>query len=411
MSTEPTSQRRAPEPETGAGGELTVAAPVADKVADPRLERVKELVGKVGPWIGYSVYFFVTLLLFAYWTFPWDRVRDKVIADFDRAQQPGPGAGRQILSIGKLEPSWLTGIVLKDVALTSVPGDPTKPSTTMRADEIRARVGFGSLFSAAKDVTFSVRAMGGTIEGSITNKAAVQKDPKAPPAKGLARFDRTVHVELDNVTLNEFAPFRDAIGVPVGGTLKGTIDVTLPESRADKANGTIDLNIENYWVSDGVVPFKIPALKAMFGSENVTLPKIEIGAVPIQIAVKDGIARITKWAAAGKDLDVTIDGQILLRDQVGLSDLQLGLKFKFNESYKKKGDATAGLLFLLDSEPKLKASKRPDGFYALRVFGPLGGAPQVMPATGGPANPFGRAPAAPAVPAGVPGAPPPPGGI
>jgi type II secretion system protein N len=378
------------------GDDLEVAPPpaVIDKVTDPRIERFKDLARTVGPWIGYTGFFFTAFVMFSYWTFPWERVRDKVVADFDRSQVPAPGGARQILSIGKLEPSWMTGIVLKDVALTTVPADPTKPTTSMRADEIRARVSLGSVLSAAKDVTFSVRTMGGTIEGSVTHKAAVPKDPKAPPLKGGGRFDRTIHVEVENLSLNEFGPFRDAIGVPVGGTVKGTIDVTLSESRADKANGSIDFTVDNYWVSDGVVPFKVPALKPIFGSENITLPKIDIGTLPIQIAVKDGVARITKWAASGKDLDVALEGQILLKDQVALSELQLGLKFKFNESYKKKGDATAGLLFLLDGEPKLKAGKRPDGFYALRVNGPLGGSPQIMPAVGpgGTMQPMGASP-------------------
>jgi type II secretion system protein N len=394
VSTDPNSARRSPPNDPGENLEVAPPAAVIDKVTDPRIERFKELARTVGPWIGYTGFFFTAFVLFSYWTFPWDRVRDKVIADFDRAQVPAPGAARQILSIGKLEPSWGTGIVLKEVALTTVPADPTKPSTAMRADEIRARVSLGSLLSAAKDVTFSVRTMGGTIEGSVTHKAAVQKDPKAVPLKGGARFDRTIHVDVENLALNEFAPFRDAIGVPIGGTVKGTIELTLGESRADKANGTIDFTVENYWVSDGVVPFKVPALKPIFGSENITLPKIEIGTLPIQVAVKDGIARITKWAATGKDLDVALEGQIVLKDQVALSELQLGLKFKFNESYKKKGDATAGLLFLLDGEPKLKASKRPDGFYALRVQGPLGGSPQILPGggPGGAMQPMGASP-------------------
>ena len=31
---------------------------------------------------------------------------------------------------------------------------------------------------------------------------------------------------------------------------------------------------------------------------------------------------------------------------------------------------------------EVKAGKRPDGFYSLRVLGPLGGAPQILPAGG-----------------------------
>lgn len=370
--------------------------PPADRVADERFAALRERLRTVGPWVGYGVFFFVALLLFIYWTFPYDRVRDRIIAEFDKSQKPAPGAAKQVLAIGKLEPSWFTGVVLKDVTLTSYPTDPSKTPSVLRFDEIRARVSLGSIFSAAKDLTFSAKGLGGTIEGSVTHKPSVPA-PNAVAVKSGPLFDRTIKMDLDGIELGQLAPVRDAIGTVIGGTLKGSIDITYGETRIDKANGAVNLEVENFWVSDGKTPFKVPALKQVFGSDEITLPRIDIGNLPIQVAVKNGVARIEKMEAKGKDLDLRVDGQITLRENAADSDLRLNLAFKFNDTYKKKGESTAGLLLLLDSEPKLRASKRPDGFYALRVMGLLGGSPQVLPAGGGagpgalgvPMSPFG----------------------
>jgi type II secretion system protein N len=228
--------------------------------------------------------------------------------------------------------------------------------------------------------------LGGTIDGSVTHKPSVTADAKPSAKKSGPHFDRTVKMKLDNVALDKVSLLRDAIGAEVGGSLKGAIEITYGESRNDHANGSIDLEIESFWVSDGKKPFKIPALKQIFSSEDITLPQMAIGNVPLSVSVKNGVARIEKFEAKGKDLDINADGIITLREAAADSELNLGLRFKFNDSYKKKGDATAGLLMMLDSEPKLRASKRPDGFYSLRVNGTFGAGPLISPAGASPAG-------------------------
>ena len=162
--TPPISQRPSPVGDasgaTGGGGAPPVPTPGGDAVGDPRLEALKERAKQLAPWFGYSAFFVFALLLFAYLTFPYDRLRDRIIADFEHSQRVPPGGARQTLSIGKLEPSWFTGVVLKDVSLTSTPADPSKPSSVLRADEVRLRVSVGSLFSKNKDLTLSAQALG-----------------------------------------------------------------------------------------------------------------------------------------------------------------------------------------------------------------------------------------------------------
>jgi type II secretion system protein N len=435
--TAPISQRPAPEGHAGGGG--GGGQPPVDRMGDPRLDVLKEKLRQYGPWVGYSLFFFVALLYFAYLTFPYDRLRDRIVADFEKSQKVVPGGSRQVLSIGKLRPSWFTGVILEDVDLTSIPADPTKPSSTLHADEIKLRVGFGSLFSKNKDVTLSAKALGGTIEGSVTHTKTANPTPTKSNDKDKGdKYDRVIHFELDGISLNDVAPMRDAIGASISGTMKGTIDLTLGESRLDKANGTIALDIDNFGLPGEIdkeaqeacknppppppppppgappqpppgpcdpkrVHFKVPALKTFFGKDEVALPVIAIGPMPIQISVKNGVARIDKFAASGKDVDVALDGQVTLREQIGESDVNIGVRFKFNDSYRKKNPAAEGVLLLLDNEPKLKAGKRPDGFYGLKLVGLLGAQLQVLPNPTGTMGAPGMPPR-PLVPPGMPGA-------
>ncbi|MFI5297415.1 MAG: type II secretion system protein GspN, partial [Polyangiales bacterium] len=348
---------------------------------DARLEQLKERLKVAAPYVGYTLFFSFALIIFTYLTFPWERVRDKIVSEFEHGQHPGPGQPRQTLTIGSFKPSWFTGAVLTDVVLTTVPTDPSKPPSVTRIDELRVRVSLGSLFSPAKDLSFQIHAMGGTIEGTVTNVRSAERDATPTVAKKNAvpgkddgpKYDRTIRAELEGIDVQQITAIRDAIGAPVGGTLKGKIDLTLGSSRVDHATGTLDLEIADLWVSDGKVPFKIPALKAFFGSEDITLPQISIGTVPVQISVKSGVAKFDKMSAAGKDLDLGVEGQITLRELLPESDAAIAVHFKFNDTYRKKGDATAGLLLALDSEPKLRAGKRADGFYGLKMIGPIGG--------------------------------------
>jgi type II secretion system protein N len=385
----PISQRPPPE---GAGLAAEEAPVVVEgRALDPRLEALREKLKIYGPYLGYGGFFLFSLLLFVYWSFPYERIRDRIVAEFEKGQRATPSAAHQTLSIGRLEPNWFTGVVLRDVTLTTHPADPTKATTKMQIDEVRARVSLGSIFSAAKDVTFVAKAFGGTIEGSVTHKLSATKDDgkSATTKKDGPRYDRTIKLEIDGVNLGEVSAVRDALGTVAGGTVKGTVDVTYGEGRIDKANGAVALEIEGLWISDGKTPFKIPVGAAAM---ELALPQIAIGNVPIQVSVKNGVARIEKMEARGKDLDLNVDGPITLRENAAASDLGINLRFKFNDSYRKKDGKAEGLLLMLDTVPELRQGKRQDGFYELYFGGPMATV-RPRPGRGGgggsPSLPFG----------------------
>ena len=77
----------------------------------------RDLMKKLGKWVGYPLFFVFCLLLFAYWTFPYDRVRDFIIQEVENPRGPGDRrrpSGYQ-LEIVDLSPSWVTGVELTGV--------------------------------------------------------------------------------------------------------------------------------------------------------------------------------------------------------------------------------------------------------------------------------------------------------
>jgi type II secretion system protein N len=199
-------------------------------------------------------------------------------------------------------------------------------------------------------------------------------------------YDQTLHAEFSDVNLGQVPLFRDFIGNDLYGTAKGTIDLVSLEGRAERTNGHVTIDIDNCAIGDGKKPFKIAALKAAFSNnDELNLPAISLGSVSIDVSVESGVMKFKKIESKGKDIDLELDGLVKLKDKTLDSEMQLGLRFKFNDSFKKKGPTIEGLLLMLDAVPFLHSAKHGDQ-YSLRVNGTFSGAPQVTP---GPPPPAG----------------------
>ena len=82
----------------------------------PRLQQILR-------WFGYSAFYCLCLLVFAYLTFPYERLRDRIVAEFN-AHQTGPKPLR--LKLGDLSSYWLSGIEAEQIELIS----PAEPATS-----------------------------------------------------------------------------------------------------------------------------------------------------------------------------------------------------------------------------------------------------------------------------------------
>ncbi len=313
---------------------------------------------KLAPWIGYPAFYLVAFVLFAYLTFPFDRLRDRAIVAFNEDQKKTGGTTQ--LEVDHIDSYWFSGLDARGVRIispASVNFDGTKkPASELDIDRATVRVALLPLLIGRIKINFHVEMIGGTIDGS-TEKVGE---------------DRNFDIELAKLSVGDFSPVVSALGLPMGGELQGHVSLAMPEGKLSKANGSINLTIADFSVADGKTKIK----------DTIALPRMNVGDLELQCDVADGLLKVTKFAAAGQDLDFSADGKLTLRDTFAESQADLYVKFRFSDKYKNKDDKTRALfgapgsnvpaLFEI-ADPRLKQSKRPDGFYSWRAWGLLRG--------------------------------------
>ncbi|MCU0654956.1 MAG: type II secretion system protein GspN [Polyangiaceae bacterium] len=314
------------------------------------IERIKRLL----PYLGYAFFYGLVFALGCYLTFPYGRLKDRLIAEF-AAQQKGKLTSQK-LEIDDLEPYWFTGVRARGVRLTiaSAPkfnGTPDPP-TVLEFDELRARYSLFARLLGKNQVSFFARAFGGQVEGTFWDSSS----------------ERHLDFELSDLAVGRVEPLKALLGLPMFGSLKGKVDLTFPDKRASKAQGSLALTFVDLAVGDGNAKLK----------GTLALPKVQVGELELDASVKDGVLTVSKLGAQGKDVEFAADGTIKLKDQPTESTADIYLRFKVNDGYRNRNDMTRsifgapgstspGLLELAD--PKVKSSKRPDGFYGWHAVG------------------------------------------
>ncbi|WP_437983570.1 type II secretion system protein GspN [Sorangium sp. So ce117] len=330
---------------------------------------------KIARWAVYPLFYLFCLGLFGYLTFPYDRLKDRLIAEFDRTQQKRGPSQAQRLEIDELDSYWFTGVEMKGVRLILPPGElgaSSRPSaaaafasgdaakdsapkpSVIEIDEAHARVKILPLLIGRMRVSFWASVFGGEIEGVVP----------------MGRSGGDVHVEVSDVELAKVGPLGDILGLPIAGTLSASLDLSAPDGKFNKANGALEVSAKEVSVGDGKT--KIQGL--------IALPEAKLGELLLSAEAKDGVLKVTKMSANGQDLELDGDGKVNMREPWNNSTADLYVRFKFTDAYRSKSDLTKSLLGAPGSsvpgliemqQPKMKRSKRADGFYGWHVHGPL----------------------------------------
>ena len=351
---------------------------------------MKPLLKKTLAYVGYPAFYVFAIGASFHLTFPDERLKDRIEAEFDSRQPMGEGVR---LEVGHASPSWFNGIEAEDLRFIDLnaeaqaekakeesraAGAKAKPAASAKAagsaralgtakapkdgdsgevaaasamaiDELSVNISLLKALVGIVAVSFDADAFGGTLSGEFSK----------------SEEEQSVQLELDGVGVDGLPVLKDLVGLPMRGTLSGAVDVMMPERKLAQAEGSLNLIINDLRVGDG----KAQILKA------IALPLVDVGSIEIRAEVTAGVIRILKLSASGKDLDVEADGKIRLRDPLDRSLMELSLRFRFSDGYKNKNDMTRGLFGsngipgLLDLDPKVKRAKRDDGFYAWRVSG------------------------------------------
>jgi len=313
-------------------------------------------VRKILVAVAYGSFYWVMVVVFFFLTFPYERLRDRLVHDFN-ARQTEPDPMR--LEVESISSYWLSGVEAEGMRLISDPppgatGKAAKPKITS-VEQAHARLSLLSLLVGKRVVSFGAKAFGGSIDGSITDSDA----------------ERMVEFEVDGLDLGQTPVLAGLLGLPVAGKLSGSANLVTPEARLSKAEGKLSFKLAGLSVGDGKAKIR----------DIIALPKLDAGELGLDAEVKSGQVTITQLSAHGPDLELNAQGTIRMRDVVGQSLLSLAAEFKFTDHFTNKDDMTRALFgpsgaFDLDS--KNRRAKRADGFYAWRVGGSLGN-PTFMP--------------------------------
>ena len=284
--------------------------------------------------------------------FPYDKIRERAVATFNSQQRPGPG--QQQLSIDEIGGWWLTGVRVKGIRIVSAPSEPGAAPSEMKIDEARAKIGVLAAIIGHTDVSFHIDAFGGEIDGTY------EDSPK----------ERSVDADIDGVDFTQINSLTDLLGLPVEGHAKGKLVLVMPEQKASKGTGSLTLDVADVAIGDGKAKLK----------NALDWPKLAVGPLSLTAEAKDGVLKVTKLSAGGKDLELSGEGKVQMRDLASESTVDVNMKFKINDSYRSKSKLTEALFGVPGSTkggdvdrfvPKMKSAHRADGFYSFRLQGLL----------------------------------------
>src|SRR5262245_39772012 len=182
-------------------------------------------------WVGYTVAYLMAFVIFAYVSFPYERLRQYVVSSYNAASAGGDSR----LEIDSLSWSWrFPGIVAEGVRLVVTPppvpeGEKAPPPQYLEAREIFVSGSPLALMSGAREASFGAHALDGEIYGFVSDSAESR------------RFD----LHLDQVNPGAIPQLARAIGLPLSGRLSGSINLELPEASLTKAEGTVELAAED----------------------------------------------------------------------------------------------------------------------------------------------------------------------
>jgi type II secretion system protein N len=153
-------------------------------------------------------------------------------------------------------------------------------------------------------------------------------------------------------------PVLASFGVNASGQIGGSVKLDLDHEDGTKATGRIDLAVKTPRIEESnLILVKIPTTVFDRGGAAV-------------IDIKDGKVDLVDVGLHGDDLDLSVEGEILLKKRLSSSQWSAKSVIRASDAWRSSVpgfDAIVG------------AGKQKDGSYRYRIAGVLGGLPRTIP--------------------------------
>lgn len=302
---------------------------------------------KILRWAGYPIFFLLCFVFFAYKTFPYDRLADRLVRE---AQVRG-----YEIEIIDLTHAGLSGLTFENLRVVLPSDEEGSPPLDVIFEELTVSASLFSLMSDSKSYSFDAELAGGDADGDVT----------------IGESNLEVEVELDDIDLAAISALRRFTKIPLAGTLNGEIELYMP-SEVNESKGDVAITVEGLKVGDGESQLEIP------GWGGLTVDQADAGNFELLATIEDGVAKIERASSDGSDLKLGMLGNIRLGRPLKRSELDLILRVKIEDAYKESSPKVATMFELASSG--LQSAMTSDGAIQYTIAGSLGGRMRPRPA-------------------------------
>jgi len=281
-------------------------------------------------FIAYLVLFVFSFILFLYWMFPYEMLKDRVASAIER-----PFGGTVEVSIGKMEPYYFTGFIITNLKLIDRSQEEPKPLVEIQ--RVRARASLFSLLLGNPSFTFLIRSQKGEIAGSARQ---IEEG-----------FD--LDVDVDGFDVGAIKWLESRFGIKLTGEVGGSVVLKVDRTRPARTTGKIDLSLDD---------FKIVSSQITLMGSNIPLPDLVITkgrGSRIKLVIDKGTVSVDEFRLAEGDFSFDLKGKVFL--STVLANYRLNLNGSFRVSDKL--NEAVPILFMVEKQ------KQQDGSYPLSITG------------------------------------------
>jgi type II secretion system protein N len=276
--------------------------------------------------LGYMSLFWLFFFVFLYLTFPYDAVKNSLIAQVE-------GLGPVRVDVEKLVPYRLTGVAVRNVTVSKFK---KQDEVLVKIDRARIRLHVLPLLTGKIVADWDIYGYGGGIAGqTIYSK---KQTAVAANFKGLDMARSGAEQQLRNYG-----------EVGLSGLLDGKVEFFVHSEQKTKNRGLVRLEYHD-------LKFKVANSSLLSGD----VPEIAFNnPAVVQLSMKNQLFTIDEWKMAGDNLEIKASGRVTLRDRVNQSRFNL----KFGVKPSEKIDDALGMIAMMLPEPN------DEGFYNFSLTG------------------------------------------
>lgn len=308
---------------------------------------------KIARYGGFALVGLVTFVVAFQLTFPFGRVKDKVIDLL---------SDKYDVTIGDVVGGIIPGrVYFKAMTLRTRATNADDVPTTFYVEQIEVNLGLFALLRGTAQVKIDAKIGPGHLKGTI----ALSRDGTSVDVVG---------EDLAGATL----PMREFVGLPISGKLRFAFDLDLPNEKTKtgnvvpswvKARGAVELACPSGCaVGDGKTKLKVNlknrSQQAMV-ENGIEFGKLNVDTLLADVAIKDGKMSITRFDVKSGDGELHVDFDMALAQDFGASLVTGCLRFKGSDALLKREPRTHAQISTTG------APLGPDNLFHIKLDGPL----------------------------------------